>query len=517
MISRAILPSGTTAVKTIRLASRTTSAAAVVRNNCRFLSSTTPSSPSTVSFDKMETDKRYQPTTDVPESLLNGSDELSSKEFSIRGQFREGRAAYLDMSSTTPVDPRVFDAMAPFYVGAYGNPHSKTHSYGWEAESAVEKARAQVAALISGEHSDDNDEEDKTSSKKKRRRGVDPKEIIFTSGATESNNLSIKGAAHFYKKRGKHIITTQTEHKCVLDSCRSLEMEGYDVTYLPVQQSTGRVDMDELKAAMRDDTIMVSVMAVNNEIGTLQPLKEIGELCRSRKIVFHTDAAQMLGKMPIDVDEMKIDLMSMSSHKIYGPKGIGALYVRRRPRIRLEPIMSGGGQERGLRSGTLPHSLCVGFGAACEIAAKERQFDTEWIEALSEKLRKGIEDNIPQVVRNGDPEYNYPGCLNYSFAYVEGESLLMALKNIAVSSGSACTSASLEPSYVLRALGVDDELAHSSLRFGIGRFTTEDEVDFVLDLLKKHVVRLREMSPLWEMVQEGIDLKTIQWSQDEHH
>ena len=294
-------------------------------------------------------------------------------------------------------------------------------------------------------------------------------------------------------------------------------MEGYDVTYLPVQQSTGRVDMDELKAAMRDDTIMVSVMAVNNEIGTLQPLKEIGELCRSRKIVFHTDAAQMLGKMPIDVDEMKIDLMSMSSHKIYGPKGIGALYVRRRPRIRLEPIMSGGGQERGLRSGTLPHSLCVGFGAACEIASKERQFDTEWIEALSEKLRKGIEDNIPQVVRNGDPEYNYPGCLNYSFAYVEGESLLMALKNIAVSSGSACTSASLEPSYVLRALGVDDELAHSSLRFGIGRFTTEDEVDFVLDLLKKHVVRLREMSPLWEMVQEGIDLKTIQWSQDEHH
>jgi cysteine desulfurase len=262
---------------------------------------------------------------------------------------------------------------------------------------------------------------------------------------------------------------------------------------------------------------LVSVMAVNNEIGTLQPLKEIGELCRSRKIVFHCDAAQMLGKMPIDVDEFKIDLMSMSSHKIYGPKGIGALYVRRRPRIRLEPIMSGGGQERGLRSGTLPHSLCVGFGAACEIASQERQFDTEWIEALSEKLRKGIEENIPEVVRNGDPEYNYPGCLNYSFAYVEGESLLMALKNIAVSSGSACTSASLEPSYVLRALGVDDELAHSSLRFGIGRFTTEDEVDFVLELLKKHVVRLREMSPLWEMVQDGIDLKEIQWSQDEHH
>jgi cysteine desulfurase len=258
-------------------------------------------------------------------------------------------------------------------------------------------------------------------------------------------------------------------------------------------------------------------MAVNNEIGTLQPLKEIGELCRSRKIVFHCDAAQMLGKMPIDVDEYKIDLMSMSSHKVYGPKGIGALYVRRRPRIRLEPIFSGGGQERGLRSGTLPHALCVGFGAACEIAAKEREFDQEWIEYLSEKLRKGIEEDIPEVVRNGDPEHNYPGCLNYSFAYVEGESLLMALKNIAVSSGSACTSASLEPSYVLRALGVDDELAHSSLRFGIGRFTTEEEVNFVLELLKKHVVRLREMSPLWEMVQEGIDLKEIQWSQDEHH
>jgi len=294
-------------------------------------------------------------------------------------------------------------------------------------------------------------------------------------------------------------------------------MEGYDVTYLPVQQSTGRVDMNELQAAIRDDTILVSVMAVNNEIGTLQPLKEIGELCRSRKIVFHCDAAQMLGKMTIDVNEYKIDLMSMSSHKIYGPKGIGALYIRRRPRIRLEPIMSGGGQERGLRSGTLPHSLCVGFGAACEIASKEREIDQEWIEYLSEKLQKGIEDGIPEVVRNGDPEYNYPGCLNYSFAYVEGESLLMALKNIAVSSGSACTSASLEPSYVLRALGVGDELAHSSLRFGVGRFTTEEEVDFVLDLLKVHVVRLREMSPLWEMVQEGIDLKDIQWSQDEHH
>jgi len=505
MISR-ILPTGATAVKIIVNTSRSR----IHFNNCRLLSSVQPKAPQTISFDKMKTDKRYQPTSDVPESLLNNYESDATKDglYSM-----EGRAAYLDMSATTPVDPRVFDAMAPYMIGSYGNPHSKTHAFGWEAESAVEKARAQVAALISGEHDDDDDGDTK---KKKRRRGVDPKEIIFTSGATESNNLSIKGAAHFYKKRGKHIITTQTEHKCVLDSCRSLEMEGYEVTYLPVQQATGRVDMNALQAAIRDDTILVSVMAVNNEIGTLQPLKEIGELCRSKKIVFHTDAAQMLGKMPIDVDKYKIDLMSMSSHKIYGPKGIGALYVRRRPRIRLEPIMSGGGQERGLRSGTLPHSLCVGFGAACELASKERYYDQEWIEYLAEKLRKGIED-MPEVVRNGDPEHNYPGCLNYSFAYVEGESLLMALKNIAVSSGSACTSSSLEPSYVLRALGVGDELAHSSLRFGIGRFTTEAEIDFVLELLKIHVVRLRDMSPLWEMVQEGIDLNSIQWSQDEHH
>ena len=534
MLSR-VLPNSVSAVKTAaRMRMQTTSGAINLgcdnsnssnsnsnsnSNNSnktgkRFLSS---SSPSSVSFEKMESDKRYQPTTDVPESLM---DKDVTSEFSIAGQFREGRAAYLDMSATTPVDPRVFDAMAPYMIGSYGNPHSKTHAFGWEAEAAVEIARAQVAALISGVPGQDEEAEAEDAGgkkKKRRKRGVDAKEIIFTSGATESNNLSIKGAAHFYKKRGKHIITTQTEHKCVLDSCRSLEMEGYDVTYLPVQQATGRVDMDELKAALREDTILISVMAINNEIGTLQPLKEIGELCRSRKIVFHCDAAQMLGKMPIDVDEFKIDLMSMSSHKIYGPKGIGALYVRRRPRIRLEPIFSGGGQERGLRSGTLPHALCVGFGAACDIAAKESEFDQEWVEYLAEKLRRGIEDNIPDVVRNGDPVHNYSGCLNYSFAYVEGESLLMALKNIAVSSGSACTSASLEPSYVLRALGVDDELAHSSLRFGIGRFTTEDEVDYVLELLGKHVARLREMSPLWEMVQEGIDLKEIQWSQDEHH
>jgi len=456
------------------------------------MATTTPQAPTSFSHEKMEADARYRASMDIPESLLQAPPEESP--YSIRGKFREGRAAYLDMSATTPLDPRVLDAMAPYMIGSYGNPHSRTHAFGWEAERAVEVARDQVANLI----------------------GADAKEVVFTSGATESNNLAIKGAAHFYKKRGKHIITTQTEHKCVLDSCRTLEMEGYEVTYLPVKHATGLVDMDQLKAAIRDDTILISVMAVNNEIGTLQPIKEIGELCRSKKIVFHCDAAQMLGKLPIDVDEMKIDLMSMSSHKVYGPKGIGGLYVRRRPRVRLEPILSGGGQERGLRSGTLPHVLCVGFGAACELAQKEYEYDSEWIHYLSEKLQKGIESRIPEVTRNGDPQHNYPGCLNYSFAYVEGESLLMALKNVAVSSGSACTSASLEPSYVLRALGVDDELAHSSLRFGIGRFTSEEEVDFVLDLLEKHVERLREMSPLWEMVQEGIDIKEIQWSQDAH-
>jgi len=443
----------------------------------------------------METDKRYQGTAEVPESLLGSANSEEDESFSIKGKFLEGRAAYLDMSATTPLDPRVLDTMAPHMIGSYGNPHSKTHEYGWDSERAVEQARSQVANLISSS----------------------PKEIVFTSGATESNNLSIKGVAHFYERKGKHIITTQTEHKCVLDSCRSLEKEGYDVTYLPVEQATGRVSMKDLENAMREDTLLVSVMAVNNEIGTLQPLEEIGKLCRSRKILFHTDAAQMLGKIPIDVNRMNIDLMSMSGHKVYGPKGVGALFVRRRPRVRLEPIISGGGQERGLRSGTLPHFLCVGMGAACELAQKEKEFDKEWVGYLSKRLEDGIINRIPEVTQNGDPEHRYVGCLNYSFAYVEGESLLMALKNIAVSSGSACTSASLEPSYVLRALGVDDELAHSSLRFGIGRFSTEEEVDLVLDLLEEHVDRLREMSPLWEMVQEGIDLKEIQWSQDAHH
>lgn len=413
--------------------------------------------------------------------------------FSIKGEAFEGRAAYLDGAATTPIDPRVLDAMLPYMTSLYGNAHSRTHMYGWESDTAVEKAREQVASLI----------------------GASPKEIIFTSGATESNNIAIKGVGRFYKGRKNHVITTQTEHKCVLDSCRALEQEGFDVTYLPVQ-SNGLIDMEELEATMRPETSLVSVMAINNEIGVVQPLKEIGALCRSKKIFFHTDAAQMLGKLPLDVNDMSIDVMSMSSHKIYGPKGIGALYVRRRPRVRLEPVFSGGGQERGLRSGTLPHFLCVGFGSACEVASDEMGADSAWVRHLSDRLLRGIHAKIPDVTLNGDENGRYPGCLNLSFAYVEGESLLMALKNIAVSSGSACTSASLEPSYVLRAIGVGEDLAHTSLRFGLGRFSTEAEVDFTVDLLAHHVQRLRDMSPLWELKQEGVDLSTIQWSQDAH-
>lgn len=339
------------------------------------------------------------------------------------------------------------------------------------------------------------------------------KEIIFTSGATESNNMAIKGVAHFYKSKKRHVITTQTEHKCVLDSCRALESEGFDVTYLPVQ-TNGIVDLQVFKEAIRPDTCIVSIMGVNNEIGVIQPLKEIGEICRKNKIFLHSDLAQMAGKVPVNVDDLNIDMASLSSHKIYGPKGIGAIYIRRKPRVRMEALISGGGQERGLRSGTLAPALCVGMGTAAKICIDDYEFDREWIEFLSERLKNGIESRIPNVVLNGDRDRRYPGNLNFSFAYVEGESLLMALKNIAVSSGSACTSASLEPSYVLRAIGADDEMAHSSIRFGIGRFTTMEEVDLALDLLEKHVARLREMSPLWEMVQEGIDLKSIQWTQD---
>ncbi|KAJ9638973.1 cysteine desulfurase [Coniosporium apollinis] len=401
------------------------------------------------------------------------------------------RPIYLDMQATTPMDPRVLDAMLPFYTGLYGNPHSRTHAYGWETEKAVEQARARIAELI----------------------GADPKEIIFTSGATESNNMSIKGVARFFKRSGKkrHIITCQTEHKCVLDSCRHLQDEGFDVTYLPVQ-STGLIDMEELEKAIRPDTALVSIMTVNNEIGVVQPVEEIGRLCRSKKVFFHTDGAQAVGKIPIDVNKLNIDLMSISAHKIYGPKGIGACYVRRRPRVRLDPIISGGGQERGLRSGTLAPPLAIGFGEAARIAKEEMPYDTKRITALSERLKDGLL-SMEHTSLNGDPTRHYPGCVNVSFAYVEGESLLMALKDIALSSGSACTSASLEPSYVLRALGNSDESAHSSIRFGIGRFTSEAEIDYVLKAVRERVTFLRELSPLWELVQEGVDLNTIEWSQ----
>lgn len=401
------------------------------------------------------------------------------------------RPIYLDVQATTPTDPRVLDKMLEFYTGLYGNPHSSTHAYGWETDKEVEKAREHVAEVI----------------------GADPKEIIFTSGATESNNMAIKGVPRFYSKTKKHIITTQTEHKCVLDSARHMQDEGFDVTYLPVN-SEGLISLDDLRNAIRKDTIIVSVMAVNNEIGVIQPLKEIGEICRSHKIFFHTDAAQAYGKIPIDVNEMKIDLMSISSHKIYGPKGIGACYVRRRPRVRLDPIITGGGQERGLRSGTLAPPLVAGFGEAARLMKHEMKYDQAHIHRLSEKLKSGLL-SIPETQFNGvlsNPAQQYAGCVNISFAYIEGESLLMALKDIALSSGSACTSASLEPSYVLHALGADDALAHSSIRFGLGRFTTEAEVDYVVQAINERVDFLRKMSPLWEMVQEGIDLDSIEWS-----
>uniref|UniRef100_A0A0N4ZVA4 cysteine desulfurase n=1 Tax=Parastrongyloides trichosuri TaxID=131310 RepID=A0A0N4ZVA4_PARTI len=398
---------------------------------------------------------------------------------------------YFDVQATTPMDPRVVDAMLPYMINSFGNPHSRTHLYGWESEKAVEVAREQVAKII----------------------GADPREIIFTSGATESNNIAIKGIAKFYKETGKnHIITVSTEHKCVLDSCRSLEHEGFNVTYLPVMKS-GLVDMKLLEDSITDKTSLISIMGVNNEIGVKQPLKEIGTLCRSKKVFFHSDCAQAVGKIPLDVNDMKIDLMSISGHKIYGPKGIGALYVRRRPRVRIESIISGGGQERGMRSGTVPTPLVVGIGEACRIAYKEMDMDHKYIEKLSERLIKGIQDKVSDVFRNGDGNSSIPGCVNLSFAYVEGESLLMALKDIALSSGSACTSASLEPSYVLRAIGAEEDLAHSSIRFGIGRFTTEEEIDYTVDKCIKHTQRLRDMSPLWEMVQQGIDLKTIKWTQ----
>ncbi|BBR40136.1 cysteine desulfurase IscS [Aeromonas veronii] len=399
---------------------------------------------------------------------------------------------YLDYSATCPVDPRVAEKMMQCLTmdGLFGNPASRSHRFGWQAEEAVDLARNQVAELI----------------------GADPREIVFTSGATESNNLAIKGVAHFYASKGKHLITSKTEHKAVLDTCRQLEREGFEVTYLEPMPN-GLFTLEMIENAMRDDTILVSLMHVNNEIGVIQDIKGLGELCRSRKILLHVDAAQSVGKVEIDVEAMKIDLLSLSAHKIYGPKGIGALYVRRKPRVRIEAQMHGGGHERGMRSGTLPTHQIVGMGEAFRIAKEEMVSEGERVMALRQRLWDGLKD-IEAVYLNGDLEHRVCGNLNVSFAYVEGESLIMALKDLAVSSGSACTSASLEPSYVLRALGLNDELAHSSIRFSIGRFTTEEEIDYAVKLIRDSIGRLREMSPLWEMYKDGVDLNTVEWA---HH
>ncbi len=395
---------------------------------------------------------------------------------------------YLDYAATTPVDQRVAEKMIPYLTETFGNPASSSHAFGWAAEEAVEKARADIAALIN----------------------ADPKEIVFTSGATESDNLAIKGAAHFYQSKGKHLITVKTEHKAVLDTMRELERQGFEVTYLGVQEN-GLIDLEELKAAIRPDTILISVMWVNNEIGVVQDIPAIGEICRERKIVFHVDAAQACGKVPVDVEDAKIDLLSMSGHKVYGPKGIGALYVRRKPRVRLEAQMHGGGHERGFRSGTLPTHQIVGMGEAFRIAKEELEQDMAHYRKLRDIFLKGIE-GIEEVYINGDLEHRAPNNLNVSFNFVEGESLIMAVKELAVSSGSACTSASLEPSYVLRALGRNDELAHSSLRITFGRMTTEEEVQFAAELIKSKIGKLRELSPLWEMFKDGIDLNSIEWA-----
>ena len=395
---------------------------------------------------------------------------------------------YLDYSATTPVDPRVGEKMIPYLVEKFGNPASRSHAFGWEAEAAVEAAREEVAKLVN----------------------ADPKEIVWTSGATESNNLAIKGAANFYSSKGKHIVTVKTEHKAVLDTCRELERQGFEVTYLEVLEN-GLLDLEVFKAALRPDTILVSVMFVNNEIGVIQPIAEIGEICREKGIVFHVDSAQATGKVEIDLSSLKVDLMSFSAHKTYGPKGIGALYIRRKPRIRLEAQMHGGGHERGFRSGTLATHQIVGMGEAFRIARLEMENENKRIKALRDRLFKGLSD-IEQVFINGDMEHRVPHNLNISFAYIEGESMLMAIKDLAVSSGSACTSASLEPSYVLRALGREDELAHSSIRFTLGRITTEEEIDYAIKLLHEKIGKLRELSPLWEMVQEGVDLSTVQWA-----
>ena len=396
---------------------------------------------------------------------------------------------YLDYQATTPLDPRVLNAMMPYFQEKFGNPHSRNHLYGWEAEESVETARGQIASLI----------------------GADPREIIFTSGATESNNLALKGVVDFYGQQKNHIITCVTEHKCILDTCRHLEQKGFKVTYLPVQ-SNGLIDLEQLEHTITDQTLLVSIMAVNNEIGVIQPLEEIGKLCRRKGIFFHTDAAQAVGKIPLDVQKMNIDLLSISGHKLYGPKGIGALYVGRKPRVRLMAQINGGGQERGMRSGTLSPALCVGLGEACSIAAQEMTQESARLLNLREKFYNQILKALPEVYLNGDLDHRIPGNLNLSFSYVEGEGLMMGIKDLAVSSGSACTSASLEPSYVLRALGVSEDLAHTSLRLGFGRFTTEEEIEIAATSIIKAVKKLRSMSPLWEMAQDGIDIKSIQWA-----
>ncbi|BGP58671.1 hypothetical protein JCM8202_003624 [Rhodotorula sphaerocarpa] len=464
------------------------SPAAVARRNLATVTSQVPLGTDTQI--PVEIQDSYTETV-APQSEMLGF-QVSEAEAGQGAPPREdiGRPIYLDAQATTPVDPRVLDSMLPYLTNMTGNMHSATHAWGWEAEKAVEVARKHIADLI----------------------GADAKDIVFTSGATESNNMAIKGIARFYKGKKRHIITTQTEHKCVLDSCRVLQDEGFDVTYLPVKEN-GLIDLKQLEEAIRPDTCLVSIMMVNNEIGVIQPVKEIGEIVKKHKgVFFHTDAAQGVGKVPIDVNDIKADVLSISAHKIYGPKGVGCLYVRRKPRVRLEPIISGGGQERGLRSGTVPVPLAVGFGEACRLAKKEMAADHKHVEALAKRLYDGITSQLTHVARNGN-DAGYPGCTNLSFAAVEGESLLMAIKDVAVSSGSACTSASLEPSYVLRALGADDEMAHSSIRFGLGRFTTEAEVDFVVHKVVSSVQRLRDMSPLWEMMEAGIDLKSIDWAQ----
>ncbi len=396
---------------------------------------------------------------------------------------------YMDYQSTTPVDDRVKEKMWPYFSTKFGNPHSRSHSFGWEAEASIEVARKQIADLIN----------------------ADPGEIIFTSGATESNNLAIKGVANFYSGKKNHIVTTMTEHKCVVNACRYLEQVGMQVTYLPVN-SNGLIDLNRLCEEVKDNTVMVSIMTVNNETGVIQPIEEIGKICREKGVFFHSDIAQAFGKIPIDVNRCNIDLASISAHKIYGPKGIGALYIRKKPRVRISPLISGGGQERGMRSGTVPTPLAVGFGEAARIASNEMEGELERLRKIFTKFVNNIVDKIPYTYLNGDFKNRYPGNVNISFSCVEGESLILALKDLAISSGSACTSASLEPSYVLKAMGVEEELAHTSLRFGFGRFTTEEEVDYAIGIISDNVIKLRDMSPLWEMIQKGIDIKKINWS-----